>query len=518
MSPTTTRAALRRAGILLVAAALVGVPVSGALAEPTPEPTSTATAGTPAPSASSEPTVNPSPGEGPTGTPSPSTSAVPTPSDLPSTSAPAPSTSAPAPSAGTGDGGRSAIAALVASPEGDAAAAFMARTLADNDDHYVYPASTFFDGGNTIDAIIAMSAIGTEDAQADASLAYLDANLGGYTGADFDELYAGPTAKALLGVLVAGGDPTDFGGTDLVADLQDLETAGGRFSDDSAFGDYSNTIGQSLALVALSRAGEPLTAASVELLLDQQCSDGGFRGSIGAATCTSDADATAFAAQALVAAAGTLVCGTGADGLPARATAAADDGLDALEALQGPDGGILGSEGAQNANTTGVAAQAFVAGGRTTAAEDAAGFVATLQYDASTPAALQGGIAYSATTRSTTTPSDTDLRATPQAALGLALESLVTAIAEGAADPAPASACPAVPSVTVTPTSSTDPTTTTAPTSGSDGGETTGPVASGPDALAQTGSDLLLPVGVGLALLVVGGLAVAASRRRGAHA
>ena len=36
------------------------------------------------------------------------------------------------------------------------AAGFIVRTLAARDDHYNYPASTFFDGGNTIDAILAL--------------------------------------------------------------------------------------------------------------------------------------------------------------------------------------------------------------------------------------------------------------------------------------------------------------------------------------------------------------------------
>lgn len=522
MSPTTTRVALRRAGTLLVAAALVGGPVSGAFADPTGEPTPTASAtdASASPSAPAEPSAEPSPSDLPSATTSPEPTEAPS-SPAPSTSAPAPSTSAPQPTVAGGARERTALVADAASPESEAAAAFIARTLADGDDHYVYPGSTFFDGGNTIDAIIALTAVGTQDAQAAASLAYLEDNVGGYIGADFGELYAGPTAKAIVGVLAAGGDPTDAGGTDLVSALQDLETTSGRFSDDSEFGDYSNTIGQSLALIGLSRAGQPLSTASVNLLLDQQCSDGGFRGSIGAATCTSDPDATAFAAQALVAAAGTLVCGTGASGLPALASAAAEDALDNLAALQGAGGGIVGSEGVANANTTGVAAQAFSAGGRTTDADEAATFIATLQYDDSV-AALEGGIAYSTTTRSTTTPSDTDLRATPQATLGLAGGSLVDVIADGASDPAPATECPAVPttspSTTPTTTPSSSPSTTTAPTSGSDDDETTGPVASGPDALAQTGSDLLWPVAAGLVLLVAGGLTVAASRRRGAHA
>ncbi len=517
MSPTTTRAALRRAGVLLVAAALVGVPVSGALAEPTPEPTTSATvtAGTPTPSASEEPTPSESPSVDPSGTPSPSDASSPSPSptDVPSSS-PAPSASAPAPttsSATTLRGlSRSELLAAAgpAAPQTGYAADFIARTLAAGGDHYEYPDFAAFDGGNTIDAMIGLAASGAGATQLAESLTYLEANVGGYMGADYDSTYAGPTAKAVIGVLAAGGDPTAAGDLDLVAELQATEGAvePGRFSDlpvDCGFPtcDYSNTIGQALGVIALVRAGEPLSGASVDFLLDQQCADGGFRGNMDAATCVSDPDATGFAAQALVAA----------------DAPEADDALDWLADAQNPDGSLESDEGVANANTTGVAAQAFAAGARDTALADAQAFLGTLQYDCTAAAALRGGIAFSEADRSSTAVEDSDLRATGQATVGLAGESLLSALVSSSATPGTTGrTCASSPSAT--PTTSTEPTTTTAPTSGSDGGETTGPVASGPDALAQTGSDLLLPVGLGLVLIVVGGLALTASRRRGAHA
>ncbi|HET6953771.1 MAG TPA: hypothetical protein VFI47_25575 [Acidimicrobiales bacterium] len=421
------------------------------------------------------------------------------------------------------------LAAGPASPEAEAAAGFISRTLASGGDHYVYPESTWFDGGNTIDAIIALDAVGSEPAQSDSSFAFLEANVGGYIGTDYDSLYAGPTAKTLLGVLSHGGDPSAFGGLDLVEELQASEGAvePGRFSDlpvDCGFSecDYSNTIGQSLALIALSRAGEPLSTASVEVLLDQQCSDGGFRGTIGGGTCVTDADATAFAVQALIAAGRTLLCGTGTDGLPARVTAASAAALDRLEALQGPSGGLVSDDGVANANTTGVAGQAFIAGGRTAAAASATTFIASLQYDATAPESLRGGIAFSADSLSTTTPSDSDLRATPQATLALSGLSLVDTAADGVQMPAPVTTCPPVrtPPASEPPPSSggSEPGATGAQGSDADDDAAAG-VATGPTgSLAQTGSDLLAPVGLGLALVLVGAIAVAASRRRGAHA
>ena len=518
-TPTTARGALlRRAGTLLVAAALVGAPATSAFADPTASPTVS-------PTADASPTASATPDASTSASPTPSDTTTPTPTSTPSPSATATATSpAPALSASS-----SAALAAPAAVEDTAAAAFIARTLADGDDHYVYPNSTFLDGGNTIDAVIALSAVGTQQAQSDASVAYLEAHLGDYVGA-FGEVYAGPVAKALLAALVTGSDPTSFGGHDLVGDLQALETTEGRFSDDSDYGDYSNTIGQSLAIIAISRAGEGLNAAAVQLLLDRQCADDGFRGDLGGTgACESDSDATAFATQALLVAADTLVCGPDDETLPADVAAAAQRGLDRLEDVQGESGGFVSEDGALNANTTGVAAQALTAGGRTAAADAAAAFIATLQYDNTSPEALRGGIAFSADTRSTTVPSDTDLRATPQAALALAGGSLVDTLAPGVEGAAPGTECPpaatrepvvvATPTPTVTP-STVDPTPTGAPTEGAGGADPSAPVDfSATGSLAQTGTDLLAPAMLGVLLVVVGGLAIwATSRRRGAHA
>ncbi len=551
-TPTTARGALlRRAGTLLVAAALVGAPASAAFADPTASPTTSesvdavptaAASASPTPSAPASGAATPSTDPAPTPTQSPTD---PAPSPSPSDPVPSPSAttspSAPAPSATPSTSASTAPApavAAIAGAEDTAAAAFIARTLAAGGDHYVYPNSTFFDGGNTIDGIIALSAVGTDQAQADASMAYLSSQLGDYIGS-FGEVYAGPLAKSLLAVVVAGGDPTAFGGHDLIAELQALETTKGRFSDQSAYGDYSNTIGQSLAVIALARAGQGTNVGSVELLLSRQCADGGFSGSLDTADgCTSDPDATAFAVQALLTAGASTYCNGDAETLAARASAAATAGLDRLEATQGTSGGFTSVDGAVNANTTGVAAQALTAGGRTTAAADAVAFLEGLQYSDTTTPALLGGIAFSADTRSTTVPSDSDLRATPQATLGLAGGSLVTVVAPGVEDAAPAATCPPAPTrepvvapPTTTPTPS--PSTTTRPTSsggstqgaGGSGGaggsdpSTTVDAAAPTGSLAQTGSDVLAPVLLGLLLVLVGGIAVwFGTRRQGAHA
>ncbi len=424
------------------------------------------------------------------------------------------------------------------------AGSFIAATLVDGD-HYTYPSSTYPDGGNTIDAVLALDGARVGSGTADAAMAFLASIVGQYTGTDYASTYAGATAKMLLAVVAHGGDPASFGGADLVAQLQATYGAAepGRYSDLPATGcgydpcDYSSTISQSLAIIGLDRAGSPAPGEATTLLLAQQCADGGFREAIGGDTCVSDPDSTAFAVQAL------LATGT---------TTEAGSALDYLTGVQGPAGGLAGAGNPVNANTTGLAVQAFLAGGRTAAAAAGQAFLASLQYDCTAAEALRWGLAYDDTTRSATSPSDTDLRATPQAALALAGGSLLSVSSEGSSTQLPAFACP-------TPTTSSPTTSTTSPGSGSTtssgsatttstpatsrsassasasasasgtvgaaaGGSdpsassTVAGAAAGPASLAQTGSNLLVPVLVGLALLVVGALAVWGSRRRGTHA
>ena len=524
-TPTTIRGALlRRAGTLLVAAALVGAPATSAFADPTASPTVSPTAEA-SPTASA--TASPSPSATATGEPTPTTSPSATTSPSPSDPAPSPSaTGSPTSPAATPSApattflkGASASvlaqAASAATPQTAYAADFIARTLADGDDHYVYPDSGGFpDVGNTIDAILALDGAGAGSDQADASFAFVEDNVSNYMGADFDSTYAGPTAKALLAVLAHGGDPTAFGTINgkpgnLIEQLKSTEGAvePGRFSDlpvDCGFDqcDFSNTIGQSLAVIALIRAGEPVSTASVEFLLAQQCADGGFRNNMDADGCTSDADATALAAQALIA---------------ADSDAAANDALDHLTTIQLGNGALESADGVANANTTGLAAQAFAAGGRAAELADTQAFLVSLQYTCSVPTVLRGGLAFSVADRSTTAPSDQDLRATPQATLGLSGQSLLSvALSEDASAGTTPTPCTTTPA----PTSTVDPTPTGAPTEAAGGSDPSTTVeASTTGSLAQTGTDLLAPAMLGLLLVVVGGLAVwATSRRRGAHA
>jgi hypothetical protein len=417
-------------------------------------------------------------------------------------------------------------AALVPGDRSDQAAyaaGFVARTLAARDDHYNYPASTFFDGGNTIDAILALDGAGAGLDQADASTDYLAAHVNDYVGypdpagSPTAETYAGPLGKLVIGVVAQGGDPTDFGGQDLVARLEGLMTVDGRFSDKSNFGDptnpsgdYSNTIGQVLDIIALGRATGSVPDAAGDYLLDQQCSDGGFRGNldVAGAACTSDADATAFAAQALV-------------GLLGADDPATLDALGWLSSHQAPNGGFRNDDGQYNANTAGVAAQAFAAGGLDDELARAQEFLASLQFDCSFAAGLRGGIAFTAadyttlkTAPTTTAAIDRALRATPQATLGLAGDSLLTVTADGATATAPTLDC-RTSTTTTSPATSTTSSTSTPATGDADPAD---PASAAPGSLALTGTNVAAMVLLATLLLLGGAGALVLARRKGVHA
>ena len=323
-----------------------------------------------------------------------------------------------------------------------AAAHYLEEQLAAGGDFFSVEVGddTYPDLGVTADAILALAAAGTGQSQAEASTAHLAADVVAYTGfGDPSEVYAGSVAKLLNVAIVQGLDPRSFGGTDLVAALEALEGADGRFSDDSAYGDNSNTFGQSLALIGLERAGVDVSAAAVGFLEAQQCPGGGFQLYMDA-PCTDDADsdpdATALAVQALIAVDGSA--------------AAVEAGLDFLAEVQGADGGVGGGapQTAPNANSTGLAGQAFLAGGRTAQADLARAYVLDLQYGCAFPAALRGGIAYDPAAFAAqqaagadAAPVDQDRRSTTQALLALAGTPLYAVTAAGASADAPALDC-----------------------------------------------------------------------------
>ena len=448
----------------------------------------------------------------------------------------APSAPSTAPMVTGGDAGRYGVAAVdgptTSSDPTLVGANYLEEELRRNDHHFaqVFDGVSYPDYGLTADAVLALAAAGTAQDEATLATAYLADHVVDYTGfGDPNEIAAGAVAKLLNVAVAQGVDPTSFGGFDLLATLQARENAQGRFVDQSAFGDYSNTFGQSLAVLGLERAGVGASPDASDYLALQQCPGGGFALTMTDAGCsddsTADPDATSMAVQALV-----LVGGYGAE------TSAA---LDYLTGRQAADGGVGGGgpTAAVNANSTGLAGQAFLAGGRTAQARAATGFLTSLQFGCDLPTELRGGVAYDQARFDTATgagadatTSDQDRRSTSQALLALAGVPLGAVTASGAAAQAPALAC-VEPEATPTPTgtsSTTPPTDAGAePTAGAGGGAdggaddvSSGQLASAPaGALAQTGGDPLLPVALGLLLLVLGAVAVYGSRRRrGAHA
>ena len=306
-----------------------------------------------------------------------------------------------------------------------AAAGWLAEQLVEGERfETVFDGVAYPDQGLTIDAILAFAAAKVADTHATAATAWLSQPeiLTGYIG-DGTEAYAGATAKLALAVEVRGGDPTDFGGVDLIERLRGLQAASGRFSDRSAWGDYSNAFTQAFALLALDRtaAGAPETGAV--FLAATRCSDGGYPLYFGAADCVSDVDATAMAVQALLAVDRT------ADAAPA---------VTWLLSVQAADGAFSNDTGVPNANSTGLAAQALRAAGRPLAWFKARGYLVSLQVGCSGAEADRGAIAYTADGFDPTTA----VRATAQAVPGLRGASLATLVAAGSRPAAPRLFCP----------------------------------------------------------------------------
>jgi hypothetical protein len=317
----------------------------------------------------------------------------------------------------------------------DAAAGWLARQLVDGERfEVVFDGVAYPDQGLTIDAVLAFAAAKTAGATAAKATAWLARPeiLTGYIG-DGTEAYAGATAKAAFAAQVRGQDPASFGGVDLIARLRGLLAASGRFSDRSAFGDYSNALTQSFALLTLRRTAAGAPASAAAYLAASRCPDGGFPLQFEQPTCTGEVDATAFAVQALIA------VGRPADAAP---------GVRWLAARQAADGSFADFAGVANANSTGLAAQALLAAGRPFAWLKARSFLLTLQVGCSGAVADRGAIAY------TTTGFDpsTAPRATAQAVPGLAAAGLAgltavasfgdkSAVSAGSRSAAPVPAC-----------------------------------------------------------------------------
>jgi hypothetical protein len=263
-----------------------------------------------------------------------------------------------------------------------AAAGWLARQMVGGS-HFTetFDGATFPDQGLTIDAIYAFAATGTATGYAARAMGWLARPhiLANYIGNGTTSAYAGATANLLLGAEVQGADPDTFGGVDLPSRLASLLTASGRYSDKSKFGDFSNVFSQSLAIIAMTRlSGAP--ASAVKFLASSECPDGGFPLNFGKKKCVADPDATAMVVQALLA---------------AHRPTPAERGLHWLASVQQSDGGFVSPPATTaNSNSTGLAGEAFVAGGWFKRAVRARGFLLSVQVGCAGPSDQQGAIAY----------------------------------------------------------------------------------------------------------------------------
>ena len=183
------------------------------------------------------------------------------------------------------------------------AAAFLLSQLVDNERiETTFGEMSFPDAGLTADVLFALYAANVTPQQTQPALAWFASQVDAYTGTASVDTYAGAVAKTLL-VSAAADNTTLFDVPALRQRLLDRQQASGRFTDASAFGDFSNTITQSLAVLALIRtADEQLTGEPAAFLAAQACADGGFPSGFDQESCTSNVDATGFAVQALHAA------------------------------------------------------------------------------------------------------------------------------------------------------------------------------------------------------------------------
>ena len=321
-----------------------------------------------------------------------------------------------------------AAPALASSPPrptpGQAAAGWLARQMVNSTYLTVtFGGVTYPSQGLTIDGIFAFAATGTARGYASRAIAWLARPhiLSGYIGSG-TESYAGPTAKLMLAAEVTGQNPAAFGGVNLPARLAKLLTPSGRYSDHSKFGDFSNAFSQSLAIIATKRLGGA-PASAVRFLASSECADGGFPLDFAQQSCVSYPDATALDVQALLAA--------GKRGPAMR-------GLRWLASVQQPDGGFIAPPGtASNSNSTGLAGEAFTAGGWSRQAASARKFLFSVQIGCSGKVANRGAIAYDTSGFSKSTATS----ATAQGILGLAGVSLARLSVSGARPGAPHLAC-----------------------------------------------------------------------------
>jgi hypothetical protein len=314
------------------------------------------------------------------------------------------------------------------SPAGYAAGYLARELIGPHHDHYLYAGTKYSDDGGTADAILSMDAAGVALKAANRATTWLQKDIANYAiGSPTD--YPGSTAKLLLVAEAQRVDPRNFGGVDLVHAIKASEGAGGapagEFQQSPGFpSPTSYVVDQALPVLALSNltfAGSHPDAAAVEFLVRQQCPDGGYqttiRNQVGGKCSAPDPDDTGYAIQALIAA--------GGHG-PAVAR-----GLAYLKRIEHANGGF-GTPA--NANSTALAVEALVAGGKSIRKPQA--WLLAHQIGCGGKPARRGAITFENKYDASA------LLATTQAATALAGKSLLKINSRASFNPAPVMTCP----------------------------------------------------------------------------
>lgn len=235
------------------------------------------------------------------------------------------------------------------------------------------PPSYYFDGGRTADAIYALAAAKSGKDRIDAAIGYFAVHVADYTSINDTTgkpgPYDGQVGKSALAAMVAGADPTAFGGHNLLQALKDDEcTVASAPANEKDFStpvcpavgaarNIYSSISESFAVLAAARGAAQHgaqygpSAAAVGYFLSLQCPGGGFTGLTAACANDSEAttDATAYAAFALAALGGHQ--------------AQLDGALGYLESKRAA-GGYWVAEGGPDVDSTGLATAALAAAGR----------------------------------------------------------------------------------------------------------------------------------------------------------
>jgi LPXTG-motif cell wall-anchored protein len=202
-----------------------------------------------------------------------------------------------------------------------------------------------FDAGSSADAVFAIAAAGGDPngvlKNGNSPVSYLGTQAPSYATKS-----AAAAGKLALAVVAAGKNPLDFGGQNLIALIvQGYDARTGRYG--------AQTTDNLYALLALAAAGQPIPPQAIAALNNAQLADGGWSFD-GKAETGSDTNTTALAIQALAAA-------------NARADSTAR-ALAYLKSQQNADGGFPYAKTSQfgadtDANSTATVLQALAAAG-----------------------------------------------------------------------------------------------------------------------------------------------------------